>query len=221
MEYSLHRELKTIYAGPKARCEVPLAGFRIDAQRGRQLFEIQHASLAAIRRKVQRLLDDHHPVTVVKPLVARKQILRVDGPGGEVLSRRFSPKRATLLDLFHELVYFVSVFPHARLTIEVPVVEIAERRFATPGRRRRRWVKQYAVDDQQLIRILDTRRLRRSKDLLKLLPQPLPDEFDTAQLAAHLGIQRWVAQRIAYCLRHAGAVTDVGKRGRSRLYQAA
>lgn len=220
MESSLHRQLKEIYAGPQARCEVPVAGYRIDALRGRRLFEIQHASLSAIRPKIQRLLESHS-VTVVKPLIARKQLVQIDGPDGPEVSRRYSPKRGTLLDVFDELVYFARVFPHARLRLEVPLVEIEEWRYAVPARRRRRrWTKDYAVADQTLVRIVDTRRLQRSRDLLKLLPAPLPRQFDTEELAQQLGVRRWIAQRIAYCLRHCGAVETIGKRGRAWLYAA-
>lgn len=222
MESSLHRQLKEIYAGARARCEVPLAGYRIDALRGNRLFEIQHASLSAIRGKVQQLLEEHR-VTVVKPLIARKQLVQLAGPDGPEVARRYSPKRGTLLDVFHELVYFARVFPHTRLRLEVPLVEIEECRYAAPPprrRRRRRWTKDYVIADQRLVRIVDTRRLQRSRDLLALLPVALPAEFDTQQLATLLGVQRWVAQRIAYCLRHCGAVEAVGKRGRSWVYAA-
>ncbi|HEX5102455.1 MAG TPA: hypothetical protein VFV87_01505, partial [Pirellulaceae bacterium] len=60
METTLHRQLKALYAGPEARTEERLEGYRIDAVRsipggglrGRQLVEIQHGSLAAIRDKI-------------------------------------------------------------------------------------------------------------------------------------------------------------------------
>jgi len=34
-------------------------------------------------------------------------------------------------------------------------------------------------------------------------------------------IDRWIAQRIAYCLRKMGAVEQVGKQGNALLYQFA
>jgi hypothetical protein len=43
--------------------------------------------------------------------------------------------------------------------------------------------------------------------------------FDTAQLANALNVQRWVAQRITYCLRHMGAANQVDKRGNAWLYE--
>ncbi len=136
METSLHRQLKDHYAESGAEQEVKLGPYRIDVVNSDVLVEIQHGSLASIRDKVARLLKQHR-VLVVKPIVARKRIVRLQNAGGRVVSRRWSPKRGKPLDLFDELVYFTRVFPHANLTLEVPLVEVEERRF--PGHGRRRW----------------------------------------------------------------------------------
>ncbi len=103
METSLHRELKTLFAGAEARVEVPLGSFRIDAVAGDELIEIQHGSLAAIRRKITRLLEQH-TVRIVKPIVALKTLVKLRCRSGRVIQRRMSPKRGQLLDLFHELI---------------------------------------------------------------------------------------------------------------------
>ena len=73
---------------------------------------------------------------------------RKDGP---VASRRLSPKRGTLLDLFHELVYFTRAFPHPNLTIEAVLVEIEEWRYPGHGRRRRWRKNDFVVADQRLV----------------------------------------------------------------------
>ena len=52
-----------------------------------------------------------------------------------------------------------------------------------------------------------------------LLPPDLPDTFTTADIAAGLAIPRWLAQKMAYCLREMGALEVVGKQSRSRLYK--
>ena len=103
METSLHRQLKEHYARPHARYEVPVDGFRIDVVNGRTLVEIQHGSLAAIRDKLRKLLK-LHMVHVVKPIVARKCLVKQSRKGGREESRRWSPKRGDLLSIFDELV---------------------------------------------------------------------------------------------------------------------
>lgn len=220
METSLHRELKTLYAGDGARTEVPLGRYRIDVVRGDQLVEIQHGSLAGIRDKVRRLLA-HHRVLVVKPIIARKLLVKRSAKDGDVDRRRISPKRGTILDLFDELVHFTRVFPHRRLTLEVPLIEIEEWRYPGHGRRRRWREDDHQVEDQKLLGVQRVYRFRTARDLAGLVSCPVPHPFHTGHLAESLGVQRWVAQRIAYCFRAAGTVRQVGSQGNARLYEFA
>ena len=151
--------------------------------------------------------------------MVRKYLVRQDGRGGTVISRRLSPKRGTILDLFHELVHFTQVFPHRNLVLEVPLIEVEEWRFPGHGRRRRWRERDHQVEDQKLLRLEQIHRFREASDLLRLLPSDLPETFHTGQLAASLGISRWVAQRVAYCLRRTGAAVEVGKQRNTRLYR--
>jgi hypothetical protein len=217
METSLHRQLKALYAHGDARLEVPLDDYRIDVVADGRLVEIQHGKLAAIRDKIGRLLE-RHQVTVVKPLIARKTVVRLDGPGGLVLGQRLSPRRCRPLDLFHELVYFTRVFPHPRLTLEAPLVEIEERRYPGHGRRRRWRRSDHEIEDQQLIAVERTIRLVDRHDLLSLIPGSLPLRFDSAAIARIAAVPRWVAQRVVYCLKKMGATREVGKVGNTRQY---
>lgn len=218
METSLHRELKALYAGEDAQTEVPLASYRIDAVKGGELVEIQHGSLAAIRDKIAMLLVEHR-VLVVKPLVAKKTLIKQDAKGGRVVSRRQSPKQADVLSLFDELVYFTRVFPHVNLTLETPLVEVEELRYPGHGKRRRWRRDDHVVEDQRLVAVLETHRFRTTADLARLLPKRLPPTFHTGHLAESLGVRRFIAQRIAYCLVKTGATREVGKQGNARLYK--
>lgn len=220
METSLHRDLKTLYAAPEAQFEVALGNYRIDVVSDDRLVEIQHGSLSAIRDKVRKLVE-RHDVLVVKPIVSRKLLVRLARKGGRVVGRRMSPKRGRLLDLFDEMVFFTRVFPHRRLTLEVPLVDIEEWRYPGHGRRRRWRKDDYQVEDQKLLAVHEVHRLETAEDLGRLISCPLPDVFHTAHLAESLGVQRWVAQRIAYCLRKMGALEQTGKSGNALLYQFA
>jgi hypothetical protein len=217
METSLHRDLKNVYAGEDARFEVALGAYRIDVVSAGRLVEIQHGSLAAIRDKVRALLKKH-AVVVVKPIVVRKHLVKMAQRDGPVVSRRRSPKVGSLLDVFHDLVHFTRVFPHKRLTIDIPLVDIEELRYPGHGRRRRWRRSDHQVEDQRLLCVHATHRIQTAADLLNLLPCPLPRRFHTGDLAAALNVRRWVAQRIAYCLCHAGAIRAVGKEGNARIY---
>ncbi len=140
-------------------------------------------------------------------------------PDGPVTSRRLSPKRGTIFELFDELVHFCRVFPHKRLTLEVPLIEIDEWRYPGHGRRRRWRADDHQVGDQRLVAVHETYRFRTAADLARLVSCPLPQPFHTGHLAEALGVPRWTAQRIAYCLRHTAAALEVGKQGNAHLYE--
>lgn len=217
METSLHRELKARYARDASAQEVVCDGYRIDAIGRGELIEIQHGSLAAIRDKVGQLLTKHR-VRVVKPIIATKVLVKLDCRDGRVVSRRRSPKRGTLLNLFDELVYFTRVYPHRRLILETPLVEVEEFRYPGHGRRRRRRAGDFVVQDQHLVSVLESTTYRTRADLRRCLPVGLPKEFHTGHLAEKLQVERWTAQRIAYCLRETGALHVVGKQGNALIY---
>lgn len=220
METSLHRDLKSHYANRRARFEVPLGKYRIDVISGGRLVEIQHGSLSAIRDKIQNLLGSHR-IIVVKPIVVQKTLVKQAAKGGEVIGRRKSPKRGHVFDLFDELVHFTRVFPHRWLTLDVPMIEVEEWRYPGHGRRRRWRKNDFQVEDQKLVAVGETHRLRTAADLVKLIDCPLPNPFHTGHLAEGLKIDRWTAQRIAYCFRKMGAVEQVGKQGNALLYRFA
>jgi hypothetical protein len=214
MESTLHRDLKMLYGGSMDDVEVQVDGFRIDAVAGGTLYEIQQASLGALREKVRSLLENHS-VVVVKPIACRKLLIRRAIKAGPVVSSRYSPKRESLFDLFVDFVYFVDVFPHQRLTVEVVLTEQEEHRIT---RVRRRHGPDYRVEDRRLHQVVSTHTLRTLADLRALLPTSLVSPFTTEDLAREAKISRHVAQKMAYCLRKTGAVDCLGKKGRSVLY---
>ena len=219
METSLHRQLKERYAVGGGAIEQRVGRYRIDVVRGKQLVEIQLAPLTSIRDKIAALLKKHD-VLVVKPVIVTKHLVKRRREGGPVVSRRRSPKRRTLLDVFDELVHFTRVFPHRRLTLEVLLVEIEEWRYPGHGRRRRYRDNDHLVEDQHLVEVLSVHQFRTAADLCCLLPPALPQPFHTGQLAEGLGVERWIAQRMAYCLREMRAIHPVGKLRGAWLYKS-
>lgn len=216
METTLHRQLKELYAADDERREVSIDGYRIDAVAGGRLIEVQSAPLAAIRRKVRHLLE-RHDVLVVKPLAAHKLLITRKRKGGPVQSTRRSPRHETVYDLFAELVHFVEVFPHPRLTLHVLLTEQEEYRLPRKSRWRR--ARKFRVEDRRLTAVVGRHELRTTADLLQLLPASLPDLFTTADIARELAIPRWLAQKMAYCLRQTEAVAAVGKAGHAWVYE--
>jgi hypothetical protein len=217
METRLHRELKSLYSDDESQQEVTLDGYRIDVVSDGRLVEIQYGSLAAIREKICALVEKYD-VLIVKPLAARKFLVNKTRRGGPVKSARYSPTRQNFYNLFDDLVHFVGVFPHPRLTLEVILTEQEEHRLPAGRRRWRR--KGYRVEDRLLRTISDRLFLRTADDLLALLPKGLSGRpFTTADIASKADIPRWLAQKMAYCLRETGAVDTVGKQGNTLIYE--
>lgn len=219
METTLHRQLKEHYCESDARIEVKLGRYRIDVVNGDRLVEIQRSGLAAIRDKVNRLCSDGYQVDVVKPLVARKRLVKLSSENGAETSRRWSPLKATKLSVFDELLYFTRVFPHPNLRMLMPMIEVEEVRYPGHGRRRRRRAGDFVVKDRFILDIHQTHTFETVHDLQSLLPEDLPKKFDTAELAEGLDVCRHQAQRIGFVLRKTGVAKECGKRGNAILYK--
>jgi hypothetical protein len=214
METSLHRQLKEHYGSAvEGRLEVAVAGYRIDAVAADgALVEVQSGPLGPLKAKLRRLLPDHR-VRVVKPVVLRRRLIRRTRREGADTSARLSPWRGALLDVFDDLVGLAALFPHPHLDVDVLAVEIDEIRLV-----RRPSLRKYRVVDRRLNAIVATVPLRHGDDLWTLLPGTLPSPFTTRELASQLQRPLHFAQRVAYCLRLAGAVCVVGKQGNRRVY---
>lgn len=212
MESTLHRQLKARYG---TTCEVRLEGFRADALAADGAWiEVQTGSLAALREKLRQLLPGR-PVRVVKPVILERRIIRRDPASGAELSARRSPKRGELAEVFDDLIGLARVFPHPSLRIDVLGVAIDEVR--VPHRRR----PGHVVIDRTLREVRAVRTLTRATDLWRLLPREAgrSGPFTTRELAAWLGRDLPFAQRVAYCLRLAGAARACGKTGNHRIYE--
>lgn len=219
METTLHRQLKQAFAGPRSKFEQRLGRYRIDVVTGRRLIEIQHSSLAAIARKTEDLLQKKHRLDVIKPLVIRKRLIKLDGPEGVIVDQRWSPYRGSVLDIFEELMAFRRVFPHPKLRVIVPLLDVEEIRFPGHGRRRRWRTNDFQVADRSYTTWHGCEVFGKAADLCRLLPEQLPAVWDTKLLASLAGTSRPIAQRIAYVLRSIGAIDEEGKQGNSRLYR--
>jgi hypothetical protein len=214
-EKPLHAALKQWYAQPGDRFEVPVGKFVIDIVRGDQLIEIQTGSFTPLKSKLAGLLGSHR-VRLIYPIVQEKWIARPATPEGGPAIRRKSPKRGRWEDLFLELVSIPQWLVHPNFSLEVLMINAEEARRYEEGRnwRRRGW----GVEERRLLEVVDRRAFDSASDWRALVPAGL-ESFTTNDIAAAMGIQAHVAQKMAYCLRNANLIELIGKRGRGRLYR--
>jgi hypothetical protein len=153
----------------------------------------------------------------VKPLAASKLLVKRKRRNGRVLSTRYSPTHETLYHIFEDLVHFTQAYGHPRLTLEILLTEQEEHRVAI--RKVRKFGKDYRVADRLLRAVCARNQLRTLRDLAALLPAGLPETFSTQDVARLASIPRWLAQKMAYCLRKTGAVEAVSKQGNNLIYR--
>ena len=216
-EKPLHASLKAWYAEDGDAFEVPVDGFVVDIVRDRLLIEIQTSAVGPIRSKLTHLVK-HHPVRLILPISVRKTIVHVDEAGSET-SGRLSNKRGALLDAFLELVSLPHLLADPNFGVEVVLLHVAEIRKARTSPKRRRRQKDWEVHERRLIEIVDHALLDHPGDFLAVLPRTMEDPFTTADLARELGRPRWLAQKIAYCLREMGTIVAVGRSKRGIEYR--
>lgn len=201
-ESSLHAALKLLMSADGDRFEVPVQGFVVDVVRGDSLIEIQTGGFAAMSRKLDRLLDDHH-VHIVHPIAVDTWIERRDLP------TRKSPKHGCLHDIFAELVSVPTLLDHPNLTVEVFLVQVDAVKIADPTMRRRRGG--WRTVDRRLRAVLSRHGFRTTADLAALLPEGLEPRWTTKDLATAAGIPRRTAQQMTYVLRANELITEVGR----------
>lgn len=214
-ETSLHAALKAWYLLPGDQVEVPIEGFVVDIVRGELLIEIQTRHFSSIKQKLTRLTQ-RHPVRLVYPIPQEKWIVRLAADGLTPISRRKSPRRGRVEHLFLELVRFPKLVTQPNFSVEV-LLTWEEEIWQDDQRgswRRKGW----SIADRRLVDVVASILLESPSDFLALLPAELSNPFTTLNLARALRQPRYLAQKMAYCLRGMGVVEVVGKEGRAWLY---
>lgn len=216
-EGPLHQALKARYSVAGARQEVAVAGFVADVLHPDDaIYEIQTSGFGQLRRKLERVLERHR-VVLVHPIPRVRYIVKLSDDGDRPPQRRRSPKRGTVAQVAAELVSIPHLLNHPNFELEVLLTEEEEVRRHVPGTawRRRGW----QVVQRRLCDVLERHRFRGAADLFRLLQAPLEEPFTTAALAASLGEPRWLAQKLAYCLREAGEIEICGKERNALRYR--
>lgn len=214
-EMSLHSALKMLYYEPGDCLEGQLGRFVVDVVKPDRVVEIQSGSFASIRQKLTALLEQH-VVHLVYPVAAVKYIVHISPETGEEISRRKSPKRGALWDVFSELVYIPKLITHPHLHLDVIFIVEEEVRCADGrGSWRRSGV---SIVDRRVVEVVGHHVLSAPEHYSSLLPESLPSPFSNQELGKELGISTAWARTVTYTLREAGIIHQAGKSGSRLLY---
>ncbi len=214
-EYSLHSALKNWYSLPGDQLEVRIKDYIVDISRGDLLIEIQTKNFSSIKKKLSHLVKNHK-VRLVHPIPEKKWISKVN-KYREVISRRKSPKKGKLTDLFHELIRIPKLVGENNFSLEVLMIDEEEIRFDDgKGSWRRKGV---SIIDRKLINVNSKTQFKNKNDYLRFLPANLDETFTNRKLSYSTGISIRTAQRITYCLRKSGVLKVVGRRGKKLRFK--
>ncbi|HKH75288.1 MAG TPA: hypothetical protein VKA59_28215 [Vicinamibacterales bacterium] len=188
----------------------------IDIVRDNVLLEIQTRHFGAIKSKLATLVSSHR-VRLIYPIAQEKWIVQSPRAGSAFSTRRKSPKRGRVEDLFRELVAIPRMLSHGNFSLEVLMTREEESR-RYEGRRRWR-TRGWVTEQRRLLDVVERRVFEAPANWLALLPTR-NEPFTSRDLAEAIGVRLDLAQKMTYSLREAGFVQPVGKRGRATLYRA-
>lgn len=214
-ESSLHRALKVRYAGPEGKTEVAAAGYVCDGMNDSgEFFEIQTGSFGPLKRKARELAELGR-LRIIHPIIVGKYIEIID-EGGTVQSRRKSPRRGTEWDLFKALLYAPELPLIPGLTVELILVDIAERRIRDGRGSWRRG------GDRITDKILETCHysvpLITLGDYYRFLPFQAGERFTVRELGDRARIRPDIARKTLYVFTKLKLVERVDKRGNAWVY---
>ena len=213
-ETSLHNSLKLHYAEP-GKTETIRAGYVCDAiGADNEAIEIQTSHFSSLKKKIPALAKSGK-VRLIYPIIVKKTIELYD-TGKKLLSRRKSPKKLSIWNIFDELIYVPELIKLRNLTIEIVYVDAVERRRNDgKGSWRRKGV---SIED----RLLENHRkgitLKKKADWLFYF-MPLKKECSSKALAEAAKINTDEARKTIYTLEKAGYLKKLRKQGRSWVYK--
>ena len=214
-ESGLHRALKFRYAGEEGLTEINREGYVCDALGPEgEYIEVQTGSFKPLEDKV-RYLSRSGPVRIVHPIILVKYIELFD-PQGKLLSRRKSPRKGTVWDLFSALIYAPELPGLPGLTIELALVEVSEQRIQDGrGSWRRGGV---SITGRELSACHGSLSLTGVEDYRRFVPFEGGEPFTVRALGTRAGILPALARKTLYVLTRIGITERIGKEGNAWVY---
>ncbi len=231
-ESSLHNTLKTIYCELyEGQTEVETEGhvYDIVTKKG-NIIEIQTKNLSKLLPKIQDAISKGHNVKVVHPNIIRTKIELYDSEG-KLISRRTSPKKGCIYDIFHELTGIYPILLDKHFSLEIIQINLIEKRTRTEEtvqskNKKRRFKKNWNKEDKALSEILGTIIFNSAENYLALLPSTLPEEFCAKDLGKELRLNKELPARISsnphiilWVLSRMNLIEKTSTKNRSRYYK--
>ncbi|MBQ8497286.1 MAG: hypothetical protein IJ489_07550 [Clostridia bacterium] len=215
-EKSLHAILKRYFEPDTEKHEVKVGTHIADIAREGEIIEIQTRDLYRLAPKLSTFLVENR-VTVVYPIVEKKRLFWLNKETGECKSVRKSNKCGKEIDLLPELYGLRSFLQHPNFRVCVILLDVNEYR-ALDGYgkdKKKRATKLDHIPSALLNEIY----FESPEDYRRFLPEGLPSAFTSEDYRKTLGCALWSSQRALNILSNLGLIREIGKQGRSKVYE--
>ena len=181
-----------------------------------EIFEIQTADLYPMRRKIEFYMNEtDHNVTVLHPLIGKKQILWMHPETGEL-----TPARSTLREgVLHGVAQLKAFLPYLctpRFHLIFPVIEAEEYRLLDGwGKGGKRGSHRYELLPRALT---DVYRLSTREDFLAIFPET-PAEFTAKEFGKFTRLRGYDLYDALAVFEGLGIIEKCGTRGRAALWR--
>ena len=220
-EKTVHAVMKNYFEPYADAHEQKIGPFVADIVGEDGIIEIQTGSFSKLRKKLGEFLK-YCRVTVVYPCAAVKHIVNYDPDSKKRISSRRSPLKADRYTVFRELESITDYLLHPNFRLCIMLTETDELRCspekAPPGQKKKRRKNALSVYDRIPKELIDEIYIDSPSDWRSFLPENIPDEFTTADLAA-AGMDIGTARLVMNVFRKAGIAEMIGKKGNAYIYK--
>ena len=214
-EKTLHAVLKNYIDPDEDHQEIPIDRYIADIFVRDHIIEIQTANMNAMRAKLACFLPQY-PVRVVYPIPAEKWIIWVDPETGEIKPPRKSPKKGHPFDALNELISIKKYLSDPKLHVIICILETEEYTILDGYGKDRK--KHATRADKIPVNIIKEYAIDSPDDYINFLPDDIPDEFTTKDIAEAVHRPIYEAQALCNILSDLDLIEKIGNRNRYHLY---
>lgn len=215
-EKTIHEVIKDFYCYDHDFQEQKRGRYIADIAIGDEIWEIQTKAFHKLRGKLDAFLQKYH-VTAIYPVPVEKKIYWLDQETGKITGGRRSPKRGSAYDVFRELYAIRPYLSNPNFSVHVFLMDMEEYKLLNGWSRDKK--KGSSRYDRLPGSLRDIVRLERKSDYLYFLPESLPEEFTSLDLAKCAHISGDTARTCLLILRDLEIVELIGKKGRLNLHR--
>ena len=215
-EKTVHAILKNYYEPDEDKQEIPIENYVADIYADGQIIEIQTRNFNVMRDKLKAFLP-LYPVTIVYPIPREKWLIWIDEESGELSTKRKSPKKGNPYMVFPELYKIKMFLREENLRIRPVLLDMEEYRLLNGWSNDKK--KESSRFDRIPMALVEEVEINCPGDYMQFVPYDLPEQFTTKDFAKAAHIPVALAQTTIHILHYVGVIKQIGKQGRSYLYE--